>query len=429
MKNKLIFIELNEINFDLVKKYSLNYSFKVFNDNFFKKLKKTKSEDEYNLLEPWIQWVSIHTGLTAREHKIYRLGDFDGKKIPHIFKQIEDKGFEVGAICPMNVTNDLIRSKYFIPDPWIKNQQPKNFFYKKIYNALSEAVNKNSGSQISFQSKFFILLSFVVFMRKKFLFKLSFLVLKSLKNKWQKALIFDFLLNEIHIKLFKKYKIDFSTIFFNAGAHIQHHYLNNSNVINNTKNPEWYVKKSIDPILETYIFYDEIINEYLKMKNVSLLMATGLTQKPYDKSKFYYRLSNHQKFMEIIGIDYESIEPRMSRDFLVKFKNLDNSNALENKLLKINEINQNKFFDIDNRGNDVFVSLIYPKEIHKGFKLKVNDNLIIDFSEHVNFVAIKNGEHSPNGYLFSNGLIENLINTDNFHVKEIYNIINNYFKK
>ena len=77
MKNKLIFIELNEINFDLVKKYSLNYTFKVFNEDFFKKLKKTKSEDEYNLLEPWIQWVSIHTGLTAREHKIYRLGDFD----------------------------------------------------------------------------------------------------------------------------------------------------------------------------------------------------------------------------------------------------------------------------------------------------------------------------------------------------------------
>ena len=76
MKNKLIFIELNEINFDLVKKYSLNYSFKVFNNDFFKKLKKTKSEDEYNLLEPWIQWVSIHTGLTAREHKIYRLGGF-----------------------------------------------------------------------------------------------------------------------------------------------------------------------------------------------------------------------------------------------------------------------------------------------------------------------------------------------------------------
>ena len=93
MKNKLIFIELNEINFDLVKKYSLNYSFKVFNDDFFKKLKKTKSEDEYNLLEPWIQWVSIHTGLTAKEHKIYRLGDFDGKKFPHIFKIIEDKGF------------------------------------------------------------------------------------------------------------------------------------------------------------------------------------------------------------------------------------------------------------------------------------------------------------------------------------------------
>ena len=71
-KKKLIFIQLNEINFELLKNYSNKYNFKFFNSQFLEKLVNTKSENEYSLLEPWIQWVSIYTGLEAKKHKIFR---------------------------------------------------------------------------------------------------------------------------------------------------------------------------------------------------------------------------------------------------------------------------------------------------------------------------------------------------------------------
>ena len=35
MKKKLIFVELNEINFDLVEKYLKDTNFEFFNKNFF----------------------------------------------------------------------------------------------------------------------------------------------------------------------------------------------------------------------------------------------------------------------------------------------------------------------------------------------------------------------------------------------------------
>jgi hypothetical protein len=41
---KLVFIELNEINLDIVKSYSSKLNLKFFNDLFFKKRKKTHSE-------------------------------------------------------------------------------------------------------------------------------------------------------------------------------------------------------------------------------------------------------------------------------------------------------------------------------------------------------------------------------------------------
>ena len=33
--------------------------------------------NEISKLEPWIQWVSIHTGLDAHNHKIFRLGEIN----------------------------------------------------------------------------------------------------------------------------------------------------------------------------------------------------------------------------------------------------------------------------------------------------------------------------------------------------------------
>jgi len=40
-----------------------------------------------------------------------------------------------------------------------------------------------------------------------------------------KALILDSLLVDVHFTLWIKYKPDFSNLFLNSGAHIQHHYL------------------------------------------------------------------------------------------------------------------------------------------------------------------------------------------------------------
>ena len=48
--------------------------------------------------------------------------------------------------------------------------------------------------------------------------------------------------------------------------------------------------------------------------------------------------------MDLLNIEYDSIEPRMSRDFLVKFKNIDHCQKFEKMLLKINNINRDTFF-------------------------------------------------------------------------------------
>ena len=428
MNKKLIFLELNEINFDLIKLYSKNYNFKVFNKEFLDNLKTTKSEKKYEIIEPWIQWVSIHTGLDAKEHNVFRLGDIKNTTFKQIFEEVESLGFKVGAVCPMNAKNSLKNSKYFLPDPWTQNQNPKNFFHNKIYKSLSEAVNNNSGSRLSLNSLFTILFSFIYFVRLNKYLNLLSLFLKSFKNKWYKALIFDFLLNEIHINFIKKYNKDFSTIFFNAGAHIQHHYLHNSKIIEmSKKNPHWYVDKNVDPIFIAYKFYDDLIYEYMCMEKYSILIATGLTQIPHKESTFYYRLSNHKEFLDILGIEFNRVETRMSRDFVVFFDNLESSKVCEEKLKSINILNKKKIFQVDNRGLSIFISLVIDEEILIDTMIEIGGNKNIKFKKYVNFVAIKNGKHSPKGFLYKKGNIDNINFENDLHVKNIYDLIKKYF--
>jgi hypothetical protein len=110
----------------------------------------------------------------------------------------------------------------------------------------------------------------------KSLFRIIFRV----KKKWNKALLLDYILNNIHLSYIYKYKPNFSSIFFNAGAHIQHHYFFNSKLLNNQnlKNPNWYIDQEEDPILDMIKFYEEnnnknlkiafnVISEYLKENN------------------------------------------------------------------------------------------------------------------------------------------------------------------
>ena len=52
---QLVLLELNEINFEIVKKYINNGKLKNFNQIFAEGYKRTTSEKEYHKLEPWNQ--------------------------------------------------------------------------------------------------------------------------------------------------------------------------------------------------------------------------------------------------------------------------------------------------------------------------------------------------------------------------------------
>lgn len=430
---QLILLELNEINFDIVQKYVAADAAQ------FPSLKKllsgaqirTTCEKQYEELEPWIQWASVHTCMTYAEHGVFRLGDIVGSGIPQIFEQLEQAGYKVGAISAMNAENRLKQPAYFIPDPWTQTPTDSSWWSQSLGQAVSQAVNDNAKAHITAKSALQVVLGLLRFARVGHYQKYLSLVTASRRKPWLKALVLDLLLHDVHWTMFNNNKPNFSTLFLNAGAHIQHHYFFNAEPIrkNSTnKNPTWYVAEDDDPLADVLGLYDMIVGEYFARTDTDVLLATGLAQKPYDRIKFYYRLNTHVDFLRGLGIVFSGLFPRMTRDFLIEFENAQQALAAQSVLasIRVDDHDAPLFGEIDNRGNSLFVTLTYPHEITASTHYRVGDRKLPLLPE-VSFVAIKNGMHQEEGFAFFSPGIAPYAPIDKAHVAQLGTSIKNYF--
>ena len=401
-----ILLGLNELNFDFVRYYVKQGKLPVFQSLLEQyQLIETESEKEYHLLEPWIQWVTIHTGLTYGEHQIFRLGDItNNKHIPQLWEIIEKQGLSVGAVSPFNADNRLKNPSFFVPDPWTRTETSGSWLVKRLSAAVQQMVNDNAQSKLSLSSIISLLLGAVAFTSVKSwpaYFKLAI----QLRKPGTSAIILDKLLGDVFISLWKKERPNFGSIFLNTGAHLQHHYLFNSQAYNGKfENPTWYCPKDYDPLERILVEYDNFIGRLLDL-NVKLIIATGLHQKPHKHLTYYWRLKSHQSFLEKIGIQgLTEVLPRMSRDMLLNFDNTKSAAKAEAILASYKSQKDDlPIFTIDNRGTSLFVELTYPNEIDDSFAIiSTIAPTIENFKREIAFVAIKNGEHDGIGYVLSN---------------------------
>ena len=417
-----IILGLNEIKFDYVKAYikrgELNFFSQLLENHA---LVKTQSESEYHLLEPWIQWVTVNTGLSYSEHEIFRLGDIVHRQdIKQIFEELEDHDKSVGAVSPFNAENRLKNASFFIPDPWTETSVSGSAFLGSLYFVIKKAVNSNAQKNLNLMDGLVLFTAILKYSKIKS-FKHYLKLLLSSNKPGNKAAILDSLLADVFIHLFDKHQPDFSSLFLNAGAHIQHHYMFNSAVYSgDIKNPDTYCSQNIDPLLNILKIYDAIVGRLLDLPDVHLVVATGLSQDPYLKHEYYWRLRNYQEFLAEIGIlNSVSIEPRMSRDFLLIADSDLQALECEEKLLSVVVEGSNKrIFSVDNRGVSLFVELIYDEDIltDTNFVITTNGTKIGNLKEKLVFVAFKNGMHNSTGTVIST---ENLFEDTEIRLEEI----------
>jgi hypothetical protein len=422
----MILLALNELNLDLIKGYASQGKLSNFKKLLENGVSETTSENSYELLEPWIQWTSIHTGKTFNEHKVFRLGDIaERQDLFQIFEDLENNGLSVGAISPFNADNRLTKSKFFLPDPWTKTTTSGSTILKRLSRTVSCFVNSNASGRIRLIDLIWLIFGFLMYVRVKRWYKFILLILKN-RMPGVKAAILDMLLLEIFVTLQKKHKPDYSHLFFNGGAHVQHHYMFNSTQYKGPfKNPDWYCPAGWDPVLMMLETYDTIIGDLIKTGE-RIIGVTGLSQIPHNEQTFYWRPINHIEFLVEAGIKGKfKVIPRMSRDFLIEASSNSHAKEIENQLNQfLDSVRNIPVFKVDNRGQTLFVEIVYDCDLVDDMIFyQPNGISLTSLRSKLAFVAIKNGKHHDIGYVFSNKPMDL---PTKFKLTEVYDLIKQY---
>lgn len=401
----LLLLELNEVNFEFVETYTQrgqlpNLAALLQRHGFA----RTTSEEQYEAVEPWIQWVTAHTGRPFAEHGVFRLGDIVSRDIPQIWELLEAQGLKVGAISPMNAKHRLRDPAFFVPDPWTRTEISAPRTLRNLYTALAQAVSENASWRLTPASARALLIGVARYARPGNYARYAGLVAGAVRKPWLRASFLDLLLADVFIREVRRTRPQFASLFVNAAAHIQHHYMFSAAPYRGPhRNPEWYVPRHVDPVLEVYELYDHIFASVRRAFPASRIMvATGLHQDPYSEMKYYWRLKHHEAFLRRIALPFTSVEPLMSRDFLVKCASESQARAAAQRLGAARASDGAPLFEVDNRGLDLFAMLVYPGPIERGFRFSIGHTQY-DLHDDVVFVALKNGEHNGIGYFLDTG--------------------------
>jgi hypothetical protein len=397
---KLLVLELNELNFEFVEHYAGQGALPTFARLIGEHgYARTRSETVYEHIEPWIQWITVHTGKPYGEHGVFRLGDGPQAGLRQIWEELAQRGLKVGAFSPMNA-QAVPEAAFFVPDPWTKTEVVAPPLLRSAYGAICQAVSENAAGLVSPRSVLQLAMGMLWYSRLRNWPSYAADLVHGLKARWPRAVFLDRFMADCFLYLWQRTRPDFASLFLNGAAHIQHHCMFNSSAYRGgNRNPSWYLPKEHDPVLEIYRLYDRLLHDCLRLPDAPRVMiATGLHQEPVEDPVFYWRLRDHAGFLAHLGCSYQSVEPRMSRDFVVLCRDGAEARRCAELLASGRAPDGLALFEVDNRGTSLFVTLSYPHDIPVGFKARFASSACEDLSTDVVFVAIKNGHHSGIGY-------------------------------
>ncbi len=403
MKRKLLIIELNEFNTELLKNAS--EKFKLFN---IKKILSFSRQEtycdevkEHHGLDPWVQWVSIHTGVGFDNHKVKHLGQVKNLSYPQIWETLSKYGIKSGIWGPLNSSKGKSDNcLFFFPDPWSFTEKA----YPQILNnflSLPRYFSKNYLSLWSYKFlisifkfiSYFITTDILFILRKDFLYIFNSILKQPLSSNLLFSL-YDLISSRIFLKYQSKTQPDFLIIFLNSLAHCQHKYWRKISIGEELE----FTFKNIDRILGN--IFESISDEY------ALVVMNGLSQNNVEgKGYCIYRQINPEKFLKLIGLDFIKVEQCMTNDCFIFFKNRNDLLNAFNRLSKI-KVNNRKLFYIefkDDKEKKLFYQFDFYDRLGKDAFFHF-ENLKYKFFDHFSLLGERTGSHQSKGDIFSYGI-------------------------
>lgn len=400
----MIFLEINEFSSDLMATAA-----EALNAPNIKKLLQLKhttttTDDQFERfgLDPWVQWVSIHTGQTSSEHGVRHLGDVPKLDHPQIWEVLSKKGFSSGVWGAMNASRASAENcQFFFPDPWSFSEdayppQLNNLlafprYYSKNYGDL------NKGKTVRTLAKliYFCLNPGVASALLPVAPKIISHVIKYGMPEYLLFVLFDLVNARLFAHYSKKSKPKFSLLFLNSIAHLQHH--------------KWTSKNGLSEEMKiAFLLLDDILGTVFNVIPVDepIIVANAFSQYcSFDQNEFLYRQKNPEKFLRTCGIEFERVEQAMTNDGHVFF---DSRESAQEAIATLHgaTVNGKKLFDVEydeSTPKQLFFQIILWDQLDSHALLSINGRSM-PFFDLFDQVTQRSGSHLQIGDIFSRGM-------------------------
>lgn len=404
LETKPIFIvELNEFNVDLLKQaikdHDLPHLEKVFN---FKQ-SSYKTNDRYNsgYLEPWVQWVSVHTGVDAKQHQIKHLGDVPDCDYQPFWQRLSKLGISTGVWGVMNgARGNSPHNKFFFPDPWTFTEKayPEDLndfldlprYLAKHYRSLKKSVMLSKGLRLCKG----VLKSGIAWQIIKQLFVLRKRIKQLGSHHYVYISWFDQLVTLLVSKLCQRHQPEVTVLFLNSLAHLQHHH--------------WTQKEATPQIIHGLHCIDQIFKSLFEaFPNHSFIVHNGLSQMNtnHEKPWVLYRQKDPQQCLEALGLNPIRVEQHMTHDGHAFFASKQEAQVAYDTLKAI-KIARQPLFKVEYNAHDdkkIFYMLQFTDKVAKDVCFDL-DGKQVPFFDLFDEIVTRTGRHIPRGTIFSSDL-------------------------
>jgi len=334
MQPSVILLEFNELCPPLMSRFMSEGKLPNFQKLYGEaQVYVTEAEEKAPFLEPWIQWVTVHSGLSYREHRIFHLADGHTLNQKCLWDVLSEHGQRVWVCGSMNVRYDQPINGLVLPDPWSTEVAPSDPrltpYFKFVQRNVLEYTNESVPLSAADYARF------VTFMATH---GLSFGTVRDIAeqllaerrghDRWKRAALLDKLQFDVFAHFYRKLRPNFSSFFLNSTAHFQHLYWRNME-------PDLFLVKPT--VAEQAEYAPAILFGYEKMDlllarfnqladdNTALIFCTALSQQPClnyeaDGGKSFYRPKDFGRFVGFAGVgEFTEIVPVMSEGFNIRF--------------------------------------------------------------------------------------------------------------
>lgn len=403
---QLMLIEVNEFSLELFESACEELELPHISKMIGMKASVTTTDDliEHRGLDPWVQWVSVHTGTPSTAHGIMHLGDTPSSlSIQQLWQVLSNNAVSSGIWGAMNATREnAAKCQFFLPDPWTFSEDA---YPDRLNNLLSlpRYYSKNylDVSITEFLKRTFYLTKYV--MTSGALITLMMQVPLILRGLFKVGInnavlfsLFDLFSSVLFIQQKRKFNPQFTLIFLNSIAHLQHH--------------KWKSNKNLNQDLRFGLqVIDRVLGLLFKSlaKDEAIIVMNALTQRNIagEKPRICYRQINPAKFLTAVGLRYAGVEQLMTNDAHVFFESVADRNAAVAELDKVKIFDKSMFqveVDIVNPLK-LFYQIDFWDELTSDILLMIN-GININFSDHFEAIVARTGAHTKNGNIFYSGL-------------------------